>query len=83
MIVALTKIMMKEEGHESGEGHESDVLISPSRFSVLALEGQGEVGNDEKGEDSSDEKGEDSSDEKGEDVNVDLDIEEGELVAKE
>lgn len=72
-----------EKRNSGGVGHESDVLISPSRFSVLALEGQGEVENDEKGEDSNDEKGEDSSDEKGEDVNVDLDIEEGELVTKE
>ena len=64
-----------------GEGHKSDVLISPSRFSILALDEQAEVENDDKDEDSNDEKNEDSSDEKGDDVkvNVDLDVEEGEL----
>lgn len=57
-----------------GEDQESDVLVSPSRFSVLALEGQEEEDNDEMEEDVSAEKEKDE--------NVGSDIEEGELVAK-
>ncbi|XP_013639405.1 PREDICTED: uncharacterized protein LOC106344602 [Brassica oleracea var. oleracea] len=63
-----------EKRSSVGEDQESDVVVSPSKFSVLALERQEEENNDEMEEDVSAEKGEDE--------NVGLDIEEGELVAK-
>lgn len=57
------------------EGQGNDVLISPSRFSVLADDGEEE--------DDIVVAEEDVGTEKGEDTNADSDIEEGELVVKE